>query len=262
MVWLERYGVWAMARHEQVHAVLGDWETFCSSAGVGLSDFRKEKAVASAQHSAGGRSAAAYAHPRGGHARRVAPGHRCIACIVRARSRDSAGPAGYARQLRRGQANGGGVSRSKCSRTRSGSPRTVARICCPTAAWCSTRSVRGTSCSKTRWPTPIPFGIGSCRGAAGSAFAPGGFGAQIYAAVDAGKITEDEAALMVRSFLSAGLDTTVHALGNVIHCFARNPDQWRLLREDPRWRACDSKRSSAMRDRCRHSSGPPRRRST
>src|SRR6476660_1829761 len=43
MVWLDRYGVWAMARHEQVHAVLGDWETFCSSAGVGLSDFRKEK---------------------------------------------------------------------------------------------------------------------------------------------------------------------------------------------------------------------------
>jgi hypothetical protein len=65
------------------------------------------------------------------------------------------------------------------------------------------------------------------------ALAPGGLGSQIYAAVDAGKISEDEAALMVRSFLSAGLDTTVHALGNAIHCFARNPEQWRLLREDP-----------------------------
>src|SRR4249920_1745481 len=43
VVWLERYGIWAIARHEQVQAVLGDWETFCSSAGVGLSDFRKEK---------------------------------------------------------------------------------------------------------------------------------------------------------------------------------------------------------------------------
>lgn len=43
VVWLERYGIWAIARHEEVHAVLGDWETFCSSAGVGLSDFRKEK---------------------------------------------------------------------------------------------------------------------------------------------------------------------------------------------------------------------------
>src|SRR5215510_12319139 len=43
VIWLERYGVWASARHEQVHAVLGAWEMFCSGAGVGLSDFRKEK---------------------------------------------------------------------------------------------------------------------------------------------------------------------------------------------------------------------------
>jgi len=42
VVWLERYGIWAMARHEEVRACLMDWETFCSSAGVGLSDFRKE----------------------------------------------------------------------------------------------------------------------------------------------------------------------------------------------------------------------------
>src|SRR5262244_288635 len=42
VVWLERYGIWAMARHDEVRASLLDWETFCSSAGVGLSDFRKE----------------------------------------------------------------------------------------------------------------------------------------------------------------------------------------------------------------------------
>lgn len=33
VVWFERYGIWGIARHEQVHAVPGDWETFCSSAG-------------------------------------------------------------------------------------------------------------------------------------------------------------------------------------------------------------------------------------
>jgi cytochrome P450 len=42
VVWVEKYGVWAMARHEQVREALTDWETYCSSAGVGLSDFRKE----------------------------------------------------------------------------------------------------------------------------------------------------------------------------------------------------------------------------
>ncbi|MGC1560436.1 MAG: cytochrome P450, partial [Bradyrhizobium sp.] len=42
VVWLERYGIWTMARHEQVRDALTDWQTYCSSAGVGLSDFRKE----------------------------------------------------------------------------------------------------------------------------------------------------------------------------------------------------------------------------
>jgi 4-methoxybenzoate monooxygenase (O-demethylating) len=43
VVLLERYAVWAMARHERAHAALADPTTSCSSAGVGLSDFRKEK---------------------------------------------------------------------------------------------------------------------------------------------------------------------------------------------------------------------------
>jgi cytochrome P450 len=42
VVWLERYGIWAMARHQEVRDTLTDWQTFCSGAGVGLSDFRKE----------------------------------------------------------------------------------------------------------------------------------------------------------------------------------------------------------------------------
>ncbi len=43
VVWLERYGIWAMARYAEVHEALRDWATYCSAAGVGLSDFRKEK---------------------------------------------------------------------------------------------------------------------------------------------------------------------------------------------------------------------------
>jgi len=39
---LTRYDVWAVARYEQVHSVLNDWQTFCSSRGAGLTDFAKE----------------------------------------------------------------------------------------------------------------------------------------------------------------------------------------------------------------------------
>lgn len=33
VVYLERYRVWAMARHAEVYAALTDYETFCSSVG-------------------------------------------------------------------------------------------------------------------------------------------------------------------------------------------------------------------------------------
>lgn len=60
-----------------------------------------------------------------------------------------------------------------------------------------------------------------------------GMGAMVFAAADAGDITQDEASLLVRSFLSAGVDTTVTGIGNALWCFANNPDQWDALRADP-----------------------------
>jgi cytochrome P450 len=38
--------------------------------------------------------------------------------------------------------------------------------------------------------------------------------------------------LLIRSFLSAGLDTTMSALGTMIHCLAVNPEQWELLKHN------------------------------
>jgi len=60
-----------------------------------------------------------------------------------------------------------------------------------------------------------------------------GFGAQIWAASDRGDITAEQAPLMVRSLLTAGVDTTVHGLSAVLYAFATNPDQWQRLRADP-----------------------------
>jgi len=67
-----------------------------------------------------------------------------------------------------------------------------------------------------------------------SAITSDGFAAAIYAAADAGELTEQEAGLLVRSLLSAGIDTTVAALGSAMFCLAANPDQYALLRHDPR----------------------------
>jgi cytochrome P450 len=232
VVWLERYGIWAIARHEQVHAVLGDWETFCSSAGVGLSDFRKEKPWRPP-------SILLEADP---------PLHtRTRGVVMRV------------------------VSRPAIDALRETFTREAETLLDQLVTQGSFDAVKQLSEVYPLKVFPDAVGLGPegrenllpygsmvfnafgprnklfedamanagpirdwilsrCRR---EALAPGGFGAQIYAAVDAGTISEEEAALMVRSFLSAGLDTTVHALGNAIHCFARNPDQWRLLQEDP-----------------------------
>ena len=59
-----------------------------------------------------------------------------------------------------------------------------------------------------------------------------GFGAQIWAAADRGEITPEQAPLIVRSMLTAGVDTTVTGIAAVVHAFATNPDQWERLRAD------------------------------
>jgi hypothetical protein len=63
--------------------------------------------------------------------------------------------------------------------------------------------------------------------------APGGFGAGIHDRADAGDITAAEAPLLVRSLLSAGIDTTVNGIGAAIYCLARFPEEFTRLRGDP-----------------------------
>jgi cytochrome P450 len=62
---------------------------------------------------------------------------------------------------------------------------------------------------------------------------PLGLGAQIWSAADRGEITHEQAPLLVRSLLTAGVDTTVLGLGNALFCLATNPEQWDRLHADP-----------------------------
>ena len=52
----------------------------------------------------------------------------------------------------------------------------------------------------------------------------------IYAGADAGEATEQEAGLLARSLLSAGVDATVHSFAWALHAFASDPEQWDALR--------------------------------
>ncbi|WP_228002827.1 cytochrome P450 [Nocardia australiensis] len=62
---------------------------------------------------------------------------------------------------------------------------------------------------------------------------PDGFGAKIWEASDRGELTADQAPLVVRSLLSAGIDTTVHGVAAILHAFATHPNEWQRLRSEP-----------------------------
>jgi 4-methoxybenzoate monooxygenase (O-demethylating) len=61
----------------------------------------------------------------------------------------------------------------------------------------------------------------------------GGLGDAMYQAADRGEVSPEEAELLVRTFFSAGFDTTVYGIGSLLRAFAEFPDQWQLVREQP-----------------------------
>jgi cytochrome P450 len=63
--------------------------------------------------------------------------------------------------------------------------------------------------------------------------APGSMGAAIYEAADRGDIALEQCPQLFVSYLVAGVDTTINAIGNAIALFAEFPDQWDMLRENP-----------------------------
>lgn len=60
-----------------------------------------------------------------------------------------------------------------------------------------------------------------------------GFGARIWDRAHEGLITPEQATLLVRALLSAGVDTTVFGIGNTLKVLSERPDAWAALREKP-----------------------------
>lgn len=62
---------------------------------------------------------------------------------------------------------------------------------------------------------------------------PGGWGMAVFEAADRGECTEEEAERLVRSFLSAGVDTTVNGIGHLVLALAQQPGEFAKLRANP-----------------------------
>lgn len=62
----------------------------------------------------------------------------------------------------------------------------------------------------------------------------GSVAASTWESVERGDVTDVQAVAILAGYVTAGLDTTAGTLGNTIAQFAANPDQWAIVRDDPK----------------------------
>ena len=232
VVRLTRYDVWAVTRYEQVSAILNNWEAFGSGGGVGLANFHTEGNWRPP-------SLLLETDPPT-HTRARTVMNRAVAPNLLRALRD-----GFYQE----------AVRTIDKVLELGTFDAVAEISIPYPLKVFPDAVGiapeeremllpyGSMVFNTMGPkndlyhaslAPVdkilPWVMQRC---SRNALRPGSLGAEVYKYADTGEVSEQEAALLVRSFLSAGIDTTVHAIGNALLCFAENPGEWQKLRQEP-----------------------------
>ncbi|MGB8945698.1 MAG: cytochrome P450 [Streptomyces sp.] len=232
VVSLSRYDVHALARHQEVHAALVDWQTFESGAGVGLANFRHEKPWRAPSllleadpphHDAPRRVLSEILAPsalRRLRERWQTVAEELVETVLSAQGREfdaftalaaafplrvfpdavGLGPDGRENLLSYGSMAFNAFG------PRNDLVRADAHRVAELSSWVNDQCAR-------------------------EALSEDGFGARIWAAVDRGDLTPAQAPLVVRSLLTAGVDTTVHGLGAALYAFATHPEEWQRLRE-------------------------------
>lgn len=232
VVYLDKWGVYGVARYAEVHAVLNDPATFCSSRGVGLSDFKKEKPwrppslILEADPPAHTRTRAVLSRVlsptvmKQVRDRFVAAAEAQVDILLEKRRFDAIADLAEAYPL--------SIFPDALGLKPEGREHLLPYASLVFNAFGPPNELRREAIERSA--PHQAYVAEQCRR---NNLAPGGFGACIHAQADQGEITENEAELLVRSLLSAGLDTTVNGIGAALYCLARFPDQWQLLRRDP-----------------------------
>jgi hypothetical protein len=232
VVWLEKYGAYAAARHGEVRRILNDPETFCSSRGVGLSDFQREKPWRPPS------LVLERDPPEHDRARTVL--NRALSATVmrslRARFVEAANELAeeLARKVRfDAVADCAEVYPMMVLPDAIGLSRQGREHLLPYAATVFNMFGPDNELRRAAVAEMAPHVEWIASQCKREALSDDGIGAMIHAGADAGEVTRQEAELLVRSLLSAGFDTTVHGLGAALRQLALNPDQFATLRADP-----------------------------
>ncbi len=232
LVHLDKWNVYAVARYAEVHAVLNDPLTFCSSRGVGLSDFAKEKPwrppslILEADPPAHTRTRAVLSRVLSPAVMKQMRGGFVAAAEVRVDELLAKGSVDAVADL--AEAYPLSVFPDAVGLRQEGREHLLPYAGVVFNAFGPPNELRQTALERSQ-----PHQAYVQEQCQRDNLAPGGFGACIHARVDAGDITAAEAPMLVRSLLSAGIDTTVNGLGAAIYCLARFPGEWARLRNDP-----------------------------
>jgi cytochrome P450 len=231
VVWLERYGIYGVARYAEVHQVLNDWATFCSSRGVGLQDFSLEKPwrqpslvleTDPPEHDRARKVLARVLSPVTMRELRDGFAEAADALVATLIGREIDGIADLA------EAFPLSVFPDSIGLRQDGREHLLPYGGLAFNAFGPDNALRREAMARAA--PHIAWVTEQCRR---ENLAPDSLGARIHAAADSGEITADEATLLVRSLLTAGLDTTVNGIGAALYCLARFPDQLDALRADP-----------------------------
>jgi len=232
VVWLERYGIYGVARYDEVHQVLNDWATFCSSRGVGLQDFSREKPwrqpslvleTDPPEHDRARKVLARVLSPVTMRELRAGFAEAADALLQNIIGRQIDGMADLA------EAFPLSVFPDRIGLRQDGREHLLPYAGLAFNAFGPDNALRREAMDRAM--PHIAWVTEQCRR---ENLAPDSLGARIHAAADTGEITSDEATLLVRSLLTAGIDTTVNGIGAALYCLARFPDQFHALRADPK----------------------------
>jgi cytochrome P450 len=232
VVYLDKWNVYGVARYAEVYAVLNDPQTFCSSRGAGLSDFARETPWRPP-------SLILEADPPA-HTRTRAVLSKVLSPAVMKQIRDRfmvAADAKIDELLQRrsfeaiadlAEAYPLSVFPDAVGLKPDGREHLMPYAGVVFNAFGPPNALRQSAIERS-----APHQAYVAEQCQRDNLSPGGFGACIHAFAEKGDITAAEAPLLVRSLLSAGLDTTVYGIGAAIYCLARWPEQMARLRADP-----------------------------
>jgi len=229
VVYLERYGVYGMARHQEVSAALVNWQTYSSARGVGLQDFAKEppwrpkSIVLETDPPLHDRTRRVLQSVLSANVMRalrpqfLERAHGLVEALLARRDIDAVRDLAEAFPL--------SVMPDAVGLGPDGRENLIPYSSMVFNSFGPRNELFRSSIAAAE---PVLAWIhGQCRR---EALAPGGFGAAVWAAHDGGEISAEEAQILVRSILTAGLDTTINSFSNAVYAFATHPDQWQALR--------------------------------